>query len=256
MIGDRTEHPTYPNPTVAEALCHVDFELSSDSDWRISRPASLLQAVSSEYPNIEPVPNPAVTVSFDPSSPAAPKVMPAPPNLRLSSDDRKYYIAVGDKHYGFGHRAKYPGWQKFREGFLTGWEKFSDIARPREIGRISLRYVNIIPRTSEHRLLSNWIKATQTIPERLIETKSDPFLLRVESWIEADSLLMVTLAITGSIPGIPPILLDIERRSTVKMGATGNELKRHIETLHEDIWVEFASLRTPRLEEHLMKASS
>src|SRR5690348_13173886 len=104
MTGD-LDHPTYPNPTVVEALCHVDFEPSQDASWQVSRPTPFLTTIEGEYPIVEPLPNPGITVTFD-SLGGAPKVTPAPPNLKLSNNDKSRYIAVGDKFFAFGHLAR------------------------------------------------------------------------------------------------------------------------------------------------------
>src|SRR5712671_2783278 len=158
MTGD-DEHPTYPNPTIAEALCHIDFQPVPEPDFQVGRPTPLLELTSSEYPNVEAVGGAGVGValSFDRFG-AAPRIVPAPPALKLSSDDRKRYLGVGDSHFAYGQLAPYPGWNRFREGLLEGWSKFSSLTKPANISRVGLRYVNLIPRTLEHSQISDWLQ--------------------------------------------------------------------------------------------------
>jgi uncharacterized protein (TIGR04255 family) len=244
------EHPTYANPTVVEALCHLDFEPSSESAWQISRPTEFLQLVSDEYRNVEAVSSPSITIS-----PPGPPTLRITAALKLSNDDKSRYIAIGDRHFAFGHMPRYPGWQSFRAPLLNAWDKFVSVARPREISRIGLRYVNVIPRTAEHPLISDWLKATATIPETLIRSKADPFLLRVESWTMEKSLLVVTVGITAAAGEQPKIVFDIDHLLNTKSGITTDELSRNVETLHDDVWREFASARTPRLDAYLRGVS-
>lgn len=77
------EHPTYANPTVVEALCHLDFEPSPEATWQISRPTNFLQLVSIEYPNVEPVSSPGITIS-----PGGPPTLRIAAALKLSNDDK------------------------------------------------------------------------------------------------------------------------------------------------------------------------
>jgi uncharacterized protein (TIGR04255 family) len=153
------EHPTYANPTIVEALCHLDFEPSKDSEWQIGRPTKFLQLVGDEYPSFEPVPNPGFTLG-----PTGSPTLRIGAALRLSTEDRRRYIAVGDRHFAFGHLARYPGWESFRHKLLSAWAKFAELARPHEISRVGLRYINMIPRTSQHPLVSDWLMPTATLP--------------------------------------------------------------------------------------------
>jgi uncharacterized protein (TIGR04255 family) len=251
MTGD-SEHPTYPNPTVVDALCHIDFEPSSEGGWQISRPTKFLQMVSDEYPNMNPVSVPTVSLS------TAGSELRFGGALRLSNDNGNRYIAVGDKHFIFGHRQGYPGWNKFRERLFDGWSKFITAANPRHVSRIGLRYVNIIPRTDEHPLISDWLSPTTTIPETLIRSKSDPFVLRLESWIEKNSLLIVSIGLVApSLPNkMSNIIFDIDRLTVVNTDPNPDSLMQQFDLLHTDVWREFASARTPRLEAHLQGATS
>ena len=141
-MTDDADHPTYPNPTVVEAVCQIEFEPPSNSGWRIGRPAEFLRLVSTEYPNIEPIPGPAVTITIAQAG-AAPPMVPHSSALKLSVDAKNRYIAIGDKYFAFGHSAPYPGWNDFRAHLLDGWTKFTSIAKIPQIARASLRYVNV-----------------------------------------------------------------------------------------------------------------
>jgi uncharacterized protein (TIGR04255 family) len=249
-MTDDTDHPTYPNPTIVEAVCQVDFEPPPDSGWQIGRPAEFLRLVSAEYPYIEPIPGPVVTISVGQAG-EMPQFLPRASALKLSVDTKTRYIAIGDKHFAFGHVAPYPGWNVFRTHLLGGWTKFVDVAKISQITRASLRYINVIPRTAEHPLISDWLKSTDTVPEALIRSQLDPLVLRVETWLDPTSLLVVTVGTAVTSGPVPSILFDIQRTSAVVAGAAPVELIHHIDSLHNDVWRQFSSVKTPLLDAHL-----
>ena len=246
-MTDDAEHPTYLNPTIIEAVCQFDFEPPVDSGWQVGRPAAFLAAVSNEYPIMEPIPGPAVMIAIGPAG-GVPQVVPHSSALKLTVDQRTRYLAVGDRHFTFGHTAPYPGWNEFRTFLLEGWNEFARIAKISQIARASLRYINVIPRTAQHPLVGDWMKATETVPEPLIRSQLDPFLLRLESWLDRNSLLIVTVGSAAASDPVPSILFDIQRTSTVPTPATSDELIRHINSMHDDVWKEFSSVRTERLK--------
>lgn len=246
------EHPTYPNPTVVEAVCQIDFDVPADSGWQIGRPAEFLKLISADYPNMEAIPLPGITISVGQTG-FVPRIVKNSSALKLSADSRVRYMVVGDSNFAFGHVAPYSGWTAFRANFLDGWTKFVEVAKISRISRASLRYVNLIPRTKGHPLVSDWLEATETVPQNLIRSQSDPFTLRLESWVGRTTLLIVTVGTvaTPNADQVPPILLDIQRTSTAGSDAKPDELFRQIDSLHDDVWNEFASLKTARLDAHL-----
>jgi uncharacterized protein (TIGR04255 family) len=249
MTGD-ADHPTYPNPTIIEAVCQIDFEPAPETGWRIGRPADFLRLVSPEYPIFEPVPGPALTIAVGQVG-AVPQIVPQASALKLSVDNKTRYLAIGAKHFSFGHVAPYPGWDEFRARLLDGWTKFVAVAKLAHITRASLRYINVIPRTTEHALVADWLKPTETIPNALIRSQLDPFVLRIESWLDRNSLLIVTVGTAPTAGPVPSILFDIQRTSTAPMAGTPDDLLRHVDSLHNDVWNQFSSVKTARLEAHL-----
>ena len=49
------EHPTYPNPTITEAVCDIHFRLLQGKEWKPSLPGELFKYIQNEYPEMEPV---------------------------------------------------------------------------------------------------------------------------------------------------------------------------------------------------------
>lgn len=41
-------HPTYPNPTITEAVCDIHFRLSQEKEWRPSFPGELFKHIQTE----------------------------------------------------------------------------------------------------------------------------------------------------------------------------------------------------------------
>ena len=248
-------HPTYPNPTVVEATCNLEFQPSPQAGWQISRPTDLLNSLSPDYRNVELGPRIGMSLGVGAAG-MAPRFIQGPPQLMVTNDARTRYLALGDRHFTFGHLVPYPGWETFRGHLFSAWEKIIHLARPQVVSRISLRYVNVIPRNSAHPRLADWLKPTKTIPETLIRSQADPFMLRLESWVEPQSLLVVTLGLTPPPGSLSPILFDIDRISQDSLPPDPSQLITHLDRLHEDVWREFASAHTSQLQAHLQGAST
>lgn len=247
-------HPTYPNPTLVEAVCNVEFE-GSQAGWQIARPGQFLKLVADEYPNLQAGPAMGLGVMLTQTG-VAPKITAGPSQLRLTTEDGNRYVSIGDKHFAFGHTKPYPGWDSFRKQLRDGWEKFSFLTKPEAVTKIGLRYVNFIPRTAEHSLISDWLKATRSIPESLIASKDDPFMLRVESWLDEKSLLILTVGLAQAPDGIAPIIFDIDRIDSTPIGPEPEKVLAQIEQLHNDVWEEFSAAMTAAFEGHLKKRTT
>lgn len=251
-MADERQHPTYPNPTIIEALCRVEFHSAQDSEWQLGRPAPFIGAVSREYPNMEYLAAPMLALSIDQMG-FTQRPVPGLPALRFFTDDRRRHITAGNGHFAFGHTKHYPGWKQFREHFCVSWAKFNQIARPTALTRVSLKYVNLIPRASEDELVSDWLQPTESIPATLIRSKRGPFVLRLESWTEPDKLTLITVGLKISEGTVAEIIFDIDRSSTAATLSVDDSLIHHIDELHEDVWQEFRSAMTKRLEAHLSR---
>lgn len=247
-------HPTYPNPTITDAVCHVQFEPSPQSGWQISRPTAFLQAVQGEYPIVQSSLELGAAIQPTPAG-LVPQVLSGTPQLRLSSEDQARFIAIGDRHFAFGQKAPYRGWNEFRACFLKGWQELMPLAKPQVVSRISVRYVNAIPRTAKHSHIADWLQPTRSIPETLVSSASEPFVLRLESWISTKSLLIITIGLAQQ-GSTSPFMFDIDRISTELASPGPEELIGHVDRLHEDVWHEFSSACTPYLLEHLKGPSA
>lgn len=276
-MGSDDPHPTYPNPTIFEAQCIVEVELAEGSQWSITRPADFLHAVREEYPNVFYGQSvgvamiPGVGFAQVPGVGFTQQLHGGANFMRLVPPDGPYYLIIGDRQFGFGHQAKYPGWQEYRRRLVAGWQKFVEGASPTLVKRVGLKYVNIIPRTEELLQVSQWLKPTASIPETVIASKKDPFFLRAESWVDTHRLQIVMVGITQMptvnnnavqdasltaqpVATLPPILFEIEEISTAEVQPDAEAFAAHLDELHEAIWAEFSAAGTDTLRAHLKRS--
>lgn len=61
---------------------------------------------------------------------------------RCESGDGTEVALIRQDGLSFGRLAGYPGWEAFTDRFLSVWVSFVDVARPLEVRRIAVRYVN------------------------------------------------------------------------------------------------------------------
>ena len=50
-----SEHPTYPNPTIQEAVCEIHFRLPDGVEWKPALLGELFKHIQPDFPELEPV---------------------------------------------------------------------------------------------------------------------------------------------------------------------------------------------------------
>jgi len=247
-VTEATQHPSYPYPTIAEALCEVHFALSPEKPWRASFIGDFFKAIQSEYPEMEPLQDVGLQFEMGPQG-LGQSLLPPRQRVRFKHADRQLLLQLAEDTLTVNVLPPYPGWPKMVQEVMEAWQKAVEVLAPSAITQIGLRYINRIEALSTKDRVSDWIKANEYIAPGVL--RSDPgFLSRAEVHLDTQNTLIVTLGDQPSGPtaGHNAIIFDIDRVSQRELSPQNDSLSHEIDHLHEDVWQVFSSAKSDRLE--------
>lgn len=243
-----SEHPTYPNPTITEAVCDIHFRLPQGKEWKPSFPGELFKQIQDEYPEMEPVLEMGFQFEFGPLGTGT-KLMPQRQKVRFKHGTRSLILQLSENSLSISTLAPYQGWKVMRHDVLAAWQHVEKVLQPEVIHRIGLRYINRIEKETEQDRLDKWLIANDYISNGIIRSESG-FLLREEIHLDSKNILIITLG--DSKPDessrYGAIIFDIDRILEQDEPAGQDALERVMQHLHTDVWEVFSSAKGEKLE--------
>jgi uncharacterized protein (TIGR04255 family) len=248
-------HPSYRNPTIAEALCEVHFELREGAEWKPSLPGELFKKIQEDYPEMEPIQEFGVQWVAEPSG-LAQRFLPARPRFRYRHKVKPVLLQLAEKTITLNVLPRYPGWDVMVDGIADMWRRTSELLAPRTVSRIGLRFINRVPKESEDQRPCAWFKTTDYIAPAVLSSGAG-LLSRVEARLNAENRIIVTL---GDQAALPPgasgaFILDIDRIVEKDLSVDVEDIIAEAARLHEDVWEIFDSAKTEKLE-HLLQGET
>lgn len=239
-------HPSYPNPTIQEAICEIHFPVASDVAWSPAKPTPLLERLRDQYPELETVTEQGLAFAIGPTGPV-PQF--SSPQLKLKFQHRTAPLAIQIWQNKFTINAvrPYMGWTQLKAELLRVWPLVSEVIAPTSITRLGMRYINRINRLSATESPGHWILENDVVPKAVL-TSGPSFLSRLEKRLDRHNRLIVTLAHDTSVAAEPfgSLIFDIDRIREQEIAAA--DVGSKVEEMHEDIWTIFANAKSPALE--------
>jgi uncharacterized protein (TIGR04255 family) len=228
---------TFPNlahAPIIEALFGVIARATTP--WDESTIVQHLKSTLPDYPVI--VSSRLVQQSFQvfPSSPK--QEAPSPPKdlgwngVRCTSQDKLQIATFLRDTFSFSRLSPYGNWEQFRGEALRLWGIHQAVAKPAQIERMELRYIDRIPVIAGVTNLEEVLHAGPKTPRDL----DLPF----GAFLHQDTLLVpghpysvnIVRTVQGGVPGLPEteaaLLLDISVGTTVPFEPTGDKLEKHL----------------------------
>src|SRR5437773_5728918 len=251
-MTDDSRHPSYPNPTVTEALCEIHFALGPGTSWKPTLPGDLFKSIQTEFPEMEPVVEVGVQVEFGPQG-IGQKFLPPAQRARYRHASRPLLLQLSENVFTVNVLPKYPGWDVMRHDVVSAWTTAKRVLHSTAVTRIGLRYINIIPRESPNERAGDWLKPTRYIPAAILESNSG-FLLRLEAHMGNENRVIVTLGDAPPEAGsIGSIVFDIDRIVERGMDTSLEVLEQQMNRLHDDVWEMLSAAKNERLERLLQR---
>lgn len=243
-----SKHPSYPFPVIREALCEIHFELPKDTAWKPSFAGEFFKRIQPDFPEMEPGVEIGVHFEVSPER-LGHSLMPPRQRMRFRHWERPLLLQLGQHVFTVNVLAQYPGWETMCQDAVDGWTKLCEIVKPIAISRIGLRYINCVQRQSAADTPGRWWRASDYVPAAVL-TSRGPFLSRVESHLDQDNRVIVTLA---EVPSDPPVTLtgfafDIDRIVEKSLSVDTKPLLSELNRLHDDVWAIFNSAKTQELD--------
>ncbi len=244
-------HPTYPNPTIQEAVCEIHFRLPGDVPWNPAFAGELFKRIQTDFPHFEPAATMGVQVEVGPAG-MAQRMLPILPRMQFRHRERPLLRQLSPFILTVNVLPKYPGWATVLEDILAGWRDAVAVTAASAVRRIGLRYIDRIDRTRPDERPGDWIAPSDYIPKYVLSSLPG-FLSRLEARPAEQDRVVITLgeiAATAESPGA--IMLDIDCITEKQIAAADDaKLRKEISTLHDRCWEIFEASLTPRLRKLL-----
>lgn len=238
------DHPTYPNSTIAEALCEIHFRLPAEHPWSPGLPGALWKDVADEFPEIEPLTETNVGVELRETG--LQPVISERRRYRFSTTDRKRLLQASETTLTYNALQPYPGWAAFKSETLRFWSTFCHHAAPDAVGRIGLRYINRIARSASDETPDIWIRDNEYVAPKALRS-APPLLSRLQAQLSPHDRIIVTLGVAPS-EGHGDLVFDIDCIREANLTTASEHLGAAMDEIHEHVWEVFAAARSEHLE--------
>jgi len=236
----------YANPPVVEALCEIFF---LDSHWDPTIPGIFYDRIKDEFPVKGELKQMDVEIQVG-SGEAATRMAPAEARGRFSSPDRSKVVQVGRDLVVVNQLRPYPHFDAWRPRVMSMVRLYTELAKPKAISRIGVRYINRIVVPEEGHDMARYFKLYPEIPAELGGAHGN-FFMRVQiPASHADHGLIVTF---GSAPsetrGESPYLLDLYDVVPLSETIDFDLLSTRIEEAHANVERAFENIITDSARE-------
>ena len=244
-------HPTYPNPTIQEALCEIHFRLPDGIKWNPTLFGEFFKQIQPDFPDLEPVTEVGVQLQFG-SGGVGQAILPPRQRMRYKHASRNLLLQLSENILSVNVLPRYHGWSEMSRDILYAWGKAREVIKPASVTRIGLRYINRIEKANPDERAGDWLAASDYVPKAVLASLPG-FLSRLEARPDPGSQIIVTV---GGPPaanegGSRSIILDIDCITESDIAVGDSSILEQVKRLHETAWMIFASTMTPRLEQLL-----
>jgi uncharacterized protein (TIGR04255 family) len=197
----------YKNPPLSEVVC--EFQFGQDSPWDLTIPGLMYEKVRETFPTRKQAAR--VMMGFSANESEIAQQIGATPVMRFSSEDEKLVMQVGLHLLSINRLKPYTSWEQFFPLILRCFHTYREVANPRSIHRIGLRYVNTIDLPGPNLKLEDYFEFRPYLGANLPRTIG-PFMLAVQLPYEdlRDVLDLQLASLAGLSIGASKIILDLD----------------------------------------------
>ena len=250
QLGACSGLETFRNPPITEAVIDIKTELGTNIT--LSEMEKVHEKIRDRYPTKKVRRRVFGSIEFKDQEPPRTESKDLGPDgyLFWSNDDRQV-VQYRLDGFTFSRLRPYKDWAAMRSEATPLWNLFLSIAKPVQVTRIALRYINSIEIPVTSFSLDEYITSLPRIPEGLSQIIQE-FLSRVViNFPEVDSSAVVTC--TSQPPKSPTgssILLDIDVYRHVRLSPESPEIWEilsGLRNLKNDIFSKYLTEKTKEL---------
>lgn len=232
---------TYANPPVIEALC--EFQFIPNQPWDITVTGLLYERIRKDFP--EKQQRNVYGGGFRHSAAGMEFTGEISQRMQFYSSDRRLLVQVGPDLLTINHLKPYSNWDNFKPIILDTLKKYQEIALPKGLKRIGLRYINKVEFEKFPIELTEYFKYYPVIPEGLSQ-RHEIIDVHVEIPYEEDRdfLLLTLLTVPAQKPKVISLVLDLEYFMSVPERISLEKTPEWVEQAHKKIEIAFEACTT------------
>lgn len=223
----------YKNPPLAEALC--EFQFIPNVPWDLTIPGLIYGRIKDRFPRRKQ--QAGLGIQLRPTEKGVEhKIEPAPPRVQFLNQGETVLVQLAPDLLVVNQLKPYPGWIKFKSLIIDTFNVYREIANPKGIKRIGLRYINIFEFTSKNLRLDEYFNYYPFIPETMPKALSS-FLVRSEfPYSDEKEVLILQLAsIIPRDPDLSSLVLDLDYAMIAPEYISLDDIEEWVEKAHDEI---------------------
>ena len=120
----KDRHPTFPNPTIQEALCEIHYHLPGESARKASLLGEFYKQIQPDFPVLEPVTRMGLRLEVGPSG--IEQFLPPQQRMLYRHASRNLLLQLSTDILTVNELRKYPGWEQMKLDVLYAWQKLRE----------------------------------------------------------------------------------------------------------------------------------
>ena len=166
----------YKNPPIIEAVC--EFQFAPGQPWDFTVHGLFYEQIRAEFP--EKQQQMGIGIRFRQEAGAIQhELLPNSERMQFLRKDKSALVQVGPDMLAVNHLKPYPGWEVFKPLILDNLNKYIEVAKPKGLKRLGLRYINKIDLPEQTIKMQDYFNYFTLIPKELPQTHEN-FSARVE----------------------------------------------------------------------------
>jgi uncharacterized protein (TIGR04255 family) len=236
----------YRNPPIVEALCEFRFE--PGVPWDMAIPGLVYEKVRDRFPKRRQVRAVEISVAAGPGG--IEQQVVTTDRMQFLREDEKALIQVGPNLLAVNHLKPYPTWQEFLPLIRQGFDAYLEVANPKSIQRVGLRYINRIEIPGQRIQLEDYFEFRPFIGPNLPQDFG-PFIVGIQvPYTDSRDMLRLQVAnAAAETPDIVAIMLDLDYFLAQPGGVSKEQVFQWIEVAHSRVEEVFEACITDRLRQ-------
>jgi len=224
------KYPQLAKPPLREAL--IDLQLVEPL------PSSFVDTLKERtlkgYDNVQPIRKGQFSLRFGPQLPAQATVEKEELfGRRYESRDKTSVVQIRRDGVTYSVLRGYTQWNEIQSAAQAIWKQYCEWAGPVKVGRLAVRYINVIELPPGVIDFDEYLTASPRVPPRLPQTVVN-FLQRVVLRVsDAGTTAIVTQALEPPTQSHIPVVLDIDVFTPCSLEGQSSELWARLEKLRE-----------------------
>jgi uncharacterized protein (TIGR04255 family) len=236
----------YKNSPIIEAIC--EFHFSSNMSWDLTFIGLIYEKLKDSFPKKQQLQvNIALATTSDTNEQTG--IMPMIPLVRFSDSNEKMLVQLGQSLLTINHLKPYDSWEEFLPSIEKGFKAYCEIANPKGLHHINIRYINRveIPKSNK---LEDAFQIRPLIPPGL-PSNIESFLVGVNLPYEdeKDTLRLQLGTINPEAPDMLTLLLEIAYIFAKPEEIALDDVLKKVDVAHKQIEDAFERCLTDELKQ-------